>query len=471
MRRLWKEPHRIRGAQRPLGYSLARTLSQGADPILLGIEGVRLTVLLRLVVIVSAPVSGILLYTLAGPLYVVPAITVQMFIAMAAPRLYRVVVGSNIDRELPSLLLYLLPFSWSTKSVADVIVGLSGWRKPPFKWVSREAARLKLILDMGYDPVKALSVLAETTPSGRLRYILEMLVDASRTGLSREALASDLASTAIDEVRRSWSRYIEVARVSAEASVALIVAAAVLVPIAAFTGSGLSVLVLTTIVPALAGLALMLYQPELGLNASSSLPRLASLAAVFSAVVASLLQGGWAALAVLVPAAAAIEVLSFKAGRRSVRALVTLRKAVDRAKLGMPIEEELMASRPVLGRVVDALLEAVSVAGTVGVWGVMDRVYRAVSEAMRRAAEARLHALVLAGVSAIAPAIAMYSITLLSGMSEGTFLDITGAAAMAESWIRAAAAVIPLPAAVLYRPRAPTLVPSIVSIATLMYIS
>ena len=171
------------------------------------------------------------------------------------------------------------------------------------------------------------------------------------------------------------------------------------------------------------------------------------------------------------PAAAAIEVLSFKAGRRSVRALATLRRAVDRAKLGMPIEEGLMDSRPVLGRVVDALLEAVGVAGTVGVWGVMDRVYRAISEAMRRAAEARLNALVLAGVSAIAPAIAMYSITLLSGMSEGTFLDITGAAAMAESWIRAAAAVIPLPAAVLYRPRAPTLVPSIVSIATLMYIS
>ncbi len=447
-------------------------LTKNLDPIVMGIDGYRSVIYLRTFILGLSIPTVTTIYHFFGLPGSLLSLAILIVLYIGAPSVYRHIAASNLDRELTALLLYLLPFSWSARSVADVLISLSRWRREPFKWTSKEASRLETILGMGKDPLSALSYLAETTPSRKLRDVLEIIVDSSKSGISKESTIADLASIAIEQVRSSWKNYVELAQLAAEASVALVLSIAVIVPIASMSSIGLWALQLPILFSALFTFVLLIYQPTLGLNLSRPWLRFLPAVAVILATVLMVLKP-LASLTFLALTTILFEVIWRRFSSNFKRSLESFRRATDKARLGLPVAEDLQASRPLLGNVIDAMTEAVKIAGTLGVWKVMEKIYRTVREAIRSASDARSTSYILMGVSAIAPAISIYivkSIMSISGSGNIPAFNLNAVAPEAIKWVLLSTPLGIMPSATLHRPRFPSLIPSLIATVLALWI-
>ncbi len=447
--------------ERPLSSAV---LKRDLDPLIVGPEVYRSIIKIRTVILGMVLPIFTITYKLLGLPSALIALALTITAYFTSPSLYRSIMASELDREIVALLLYILPFSWSPRSVADVFASLASWKKAPFKWSSKEALRLTTLLNMGKDPLSALGRLAETTPSKKLKEVLEIIVDTSRAGISKERTIESLASTTVEEIRSSWKNYTELAQIAAESSIALMLSIAVIVPIASMAGSALWLLQLPLLISIVFTVLLLVYQPTLGLNYSSSWIRFVPLVLVL-VTTALLNENILYSIALLALFSIAIEVLWRRRSLNFKRALGNFRRAVDKARLGLPIVEELEKSRPLLGDVISAMVEAVKVAGTVGVWRIMDKVYGALREAIRSASEARSSSYILMAVSIMAPAMALYIVKAILSIGNGSPMAIgmEGMSLEATKWILLSTPLSVMPASVLHRPRMPSLVPSLIA--------
>jgi len=439
-------------------------LKKDLDPLIVGPEIYRSIVKIRIVILGMIFPVFLTTYKVLGLPLALIALALTITVYFTSPSLYRSFIASELDREIVALLLYILPFSWSPRSVADVFAGLASWKRAPFKWSSKEALRLTTILNMGKDPLSALAKLAETTPSKKLKETLEIIVDTSRAGISKERTIESLASTTVEEIRSSWKNYTELAQIAAESSIALMLSIAVIVPIASMAGNALWLLQLPLLISAIFTLVLLTYQPMLGLNYSGTWIRFIPLILVL--ITTALLNVNVIySIVLLVIFSILIEVLWRRRSLNFRRALNNFRRAVDKARLGLPIVEELERSRPLLGDVISAMVEAVKVAGTVGVWRIMDKVYGALREAIRSASEARSSSYILMIISIMVPAMALYIVKAILSIGKGSpmVLGIEGMSLEATKWILLSTPLSVMPASVLHRPRMPSLIPSLIA--------
>ncbi len=389
--------------------------------------------------------------------------------ALLVDRVYETVASSGIDDEVPSLLLYLLPYAWSTHTVADLIARLAESGSSAFKWMRREAARLKAMLDYGMDPLTAMRELARTTPSRGLRESLEEITHASRLGYSRTMLLSSLVPRALESIKKRWQSYSETAKVVSEVNAAVIVSIGALAPITAFTGAWMGALYIAALAPPLLTLTLALTQPSTGPGRAPLAVRLAPLGVASVAALVAYTKSAWAALALLGVAAAVSEVLGFRYSRMLSRALATLSRAAREARLGRPADALLEDARLIDPPVIEAIIGSVRVAGLSRVWvgvEVLERVYREAKGAMD---SLRGTAALSLAVTLMAVLTAYYTVAMLSAMPSAAQTGPTLFRVNVEGVLRLLEAIAPLagvPAGLLLRPQRPSLTPSLVLLAS-----
>ena len=433
---------------RALYRELALDSARLSDPILVGplaARGIRLVVVALESLAVSAAILAPLvqaLSTRAGAILALLSLA-SLGLSQLAPRAWRSVLASGLEGELPAVLVYLIPYTASPRYLVDVIAGLPSG---VFRWFQHEAARLRLILGLGRDPLTALQELAETTPSRRLREVLEEYTGLQLLGATSAQTSLRILDRAVGLVREKWRGYTEAARAVVELLAAGLVSVAALAPLAGGLPKGLA---------ALAGLMIMLAvfmllatRPRLGDTPRSPAgPILLGLGAALGAVLAAARGAVWGLLA-LAPPALLLEALALRAARREERALAALREAAERARLGMDPTGPLGEAQ-LLGPAIVAVVEATRIAGGIGVYGALQRLARVVEEARLLRRRAWLEGLVLEAVSAAAPAV----LAVALGRIEGLLQSLPGGAAahVPLGPVLGLAVLAPLPAAVLRR--------------------
>lgn len=416
------------------------------------------------------------LLALGQPLPAAAAAAAGVGLWLGAPRLYRSLVGSGVDGEIPALLAYLAPYAHSTptQGLAEVLAGLAGWRGPPFRWTRVEAARLKALLDSGRDTLTALQELARTTPSRALRKILGDYVNALRAGVPRRLVAQRLLDEALAGLRRSWQGYTAAARVLTELSAALAVLVAALAPAMALASIDPALAAPAALAPVAAAAWLSSSKPPLGLPRTNRAAQAAPLLAA-AAVAAALLAGlePRTALLALAPPAAAVEAYAAAKSRAWARARASLARALDKASIGLLDPGELLDSSEALPGVAEALARASTRAGTQGLSRALSTLARIVDEAYTLYRGAVSQALVLAATAIAAGAAGLYSIDAVASMLEHAPSQLAANAAALDAIRRVVAALsvtAPLPAAALARPYAPSLAPSLAAAAAVALI-
>ncbi len=386
--------------------------------------------------------------------------------AYALPRLARAAVGMGVDRELPGLLAYLLPYASSARHLVDVMADL---RVRGLRWSRLEAERLRYLLDLGHDPLSALRELASTTPSGKLRRALLEYVHSLEIGASRSQVTLRLLQAAIEELRAAWRSYTDLGRAIVEAVTTLVIAGVALAPVALLSGSmDPSLLVAPLIASPAAALLLVVTRPSIG-DARIGLAPLAivvlgTLASAGAALTLGLPEG----IALQAAVALASEVVGRRYAAREERAYQALREAADAAKYGGDLEEKLRSDTPLASGVVGAIIEATRIAGRLGVSEAVAHISRLVEEARGIVAQLRGQALLLAAIAAAAPAMAVYILASIASMASGGAPFAAGdprSLSYAAGLIASASPLAPLPAAVLQRGWRPSGGPSLVAIA------
>jgi len=454
---------RLRGEQASLLISNV-LLKLYPDPEVYGPTGARLLGRLRLALLALAALSApaaLLDYRLA---LLPAALAVASY---AAPALWRRLLGSLIDREVPAVLAYMLPFAAVTGYIADLVAGLAESRA--FRWARLEGERMKLLLNVGYDPVTALKVLVETTPSSALRDALIDYIYVQRVGASRSSVAIVLLRSALESVRSQWRGYQQIASLVADATLTLVVASALVAPLAAFAGDpGMAALAaLSPVVAAPLGVALLLgFRPSMGDPRPPTPVFVAFAAAPVALAAATAIAGPWKALAAGAVAALALEYAARIYDDRGRRALNTLKMAAEAARYGQDYQDLLKKAEALATGFVKAFIEASARAGRIGVGEALDYVYRVVMEARSQASSLKGHAVALAVIAAATPAIVILVLEIIEALSRaaGPFMP----SAMDFTWIEYLVAVtaplLAMPAAVLMRPWTPSLVPSLAAL-------
>ena len=426
--------------------------------------------LLRLTLLPTGLVSAAL-----TPLFGVAPLavgTLLMVGALLAPHALRSIIASGIDDEVPSLVLYLIPYAWSPHTVADLIARIAYVRRG-FRWLRLEARRLSMLLDWGLDPLTALQKLSHTTPSASLREVLDEFIHASRTGFPRSLLLARLAERALEGIRRRWQSYSELSRTLAEANAAIIVAAGVMAPLASVSGgSAAMVLPLSVLLPALGALASTILQPASGPGRTGLSLRLAPLLAGYVFVALALTAAGSTLLPLIAFGALATEAYGFRASMKIRRALRALGVAAREARLGRlsteMLEEAANLDRPVF----EAIIEAVRVGGATRIWTGLEMLERAYRSALRAVESTRSHAIMTTAVTLVSLAVSWYALGLMASLATQSHGMLpSAAAAEAAPFIRASAVAAGLSAGVLLRPRLPSLLPSLAMILTLTIMS
>ncbi|MEB3816424.1 MAG: type II secretion system F family protein, partial [Desulfurococcales archaeon] len=380
-------------------------------------------------------------------------------------KFYESILSSGLEDEVPSLILYLLPYSWSTYTIADLIVRLSDKASSGFKWLRHEACRLRLLLESGNDPLRALSLLAETTPSTSLKLLLEELVHASKIGYPRALVLSRLAERALEGVRRRWSSYAELAKVTAEVSAALMVALGALAPLSGFTGLNFNIISASVTAPALLSLLLVLMQPNAGPGRSPLTYRILPMAAIVGIALAAYSAGPIKALLVALPLTVVVEVAGVLHERKIKAGIDSLSKAAREARLGRPVEELLARAKPVDKPVIDAILDSTRIAGLSRAWAGMEFLERAYREALRTINSIRSSAFLVMAISLMASLTALYSASLLARIAASLTPESRVLALQVTRIIELLAPLTASSASILLRPRLPSLVPITVTLA------
>ena len=448
-----------------LGYDSARL----ADPVLVGPAAApRLRV--AIVMLASLAVASSITAVIVAPFSITHGIAllgvslVSVALYHGLPQIWRGILASGVDQELPAVLVYLVPYSASPKYIADVIASL-----PPgvFKWFSHESARLRLLIDMGLDPITALRRLAETTPSRRLREVLLEYTSLQLLGAQSSEASIRILDRAISMVREKWHQYREAGRAIVELSTAGLVSLVALSPMIGPASGVVTIGVMVILV--VASSYLLASRPKLGDYSLSATHALIPFTSSTAAAVLAVLGRTSLAVAVLLAAVIVGEIMHRWAHRRLVTAMRSLRSAAEKARLGLDYTRDLAGALP-LGGPVRAVLEASRVAGSIGVGQALVRLVRVVEEAGEQRKRASLEAAVLEGVSAASPPVMALAAAKLSNIlaAGGPLL---GAQAISLTPIIALAPLAPLPASVLRRGRAATPLAGLVSMLATLYIA
>ncbi len=459
------------GPLHSIARAAVRAAARGVKPSRLGVHGYRAVVKARLAASLAAPMASTALYWALGPLGLLGGLAL-LAIAVAAPSIYRYMLASGLEREAPALLAYMLPFAWTSKGLVDVIASLQSWRGRPFNWVRREAARLTVRLRLGADPITALEWLAETTPSKTLAAALRDYTHALRLGVPRSAVAQRLLDSAIDAMKASWRSYVSLARAAAEAAAALTVLVAALAPAAALSSIDPSLLSALLAAPAALTIVLVAGQPSLGLPQTPLMSRVAPLAVAGAASLLAASGYIYVALALLASAALLVEAYARLVSGRQSRAWASLSRAIEKARLGLIVEDDLKEAAPAAPGVLDALIESSRIAGTKGLTKALQGIYGIIAEARSLARSYSVQSLLMSIVAAAAAVIAVYAVDSLSQLSQvGHGLIDPAMISAIGGILLATSPLAPLPAAAASRPWAPTMVPSLAALAASLYVA
>ena len=455
----------------PRASALSRALAGLADPSEVGItpaKAIRLASASGFTVTGASLLAAMLVYTgyLEAPLW--PLILLAALGAMlsASKWVWRAVSGPMIDREVPALLSYLLPYSPVASHVADLIAELSDSKG--FKWVRFEAERLKVFMRLGMDPERALQRLVDTTSSRMLASTLSDYIYAQRLGAPKSQLTMILLRNTLETVRSQWDSYSQLVRGIGEIGVTLVVALAVAAPLAALMAGDTALLIAAApiLLAPLAALLLIALRPPLGDVSPGALTFAASYSLPFALALASLALGPREALILGAAAAAAVELVSAYWGRRADTALKELKRAADKARYGLDYKDSMERAEILARGVIRAVMKASMKAGRSGVGEALENMYRVFSEARSKASSIKGQAIVLALVSMLAPAIAIYSLRIMFESSPPGLLGFSDelAGTLVKLMI-AGAPLITLPAASLHRPWNPSLIPGLAAMA------
>lgn len=371
--------------------------------------------------------------------------------SLKAPTVWRLILGSGVDKELPAVLAYLIPYTRSPINIADLIASLEG---ESYFWVRFEASRLRFLLNLGYDPITALTKLAETTPSRALAEVIRDYVNTQSLGVSRSQLTLLLFRHAMDSVRSQWRSHIEFGRLVAEGIVAALVSMVALTPLILLGGGYPAILLIIPLVVAPAGaLAMIATRPSLGEYRLSYFELLLTLTVPVVAIMLNLKVSLDAGLAYLVGMTIVVEAIALGFKRLNSMALIELRRAVEEARLGLLPEERMARAEKAAGGVLKSIVEASRVAGTMGLGEALNQILTLVEEARRHVKEASTQAAILALLSSVSIPITIYALGILKTSLAIGNLNMVNPEAV-DSLARLLAATSPLialPASILQR--------------------
>lgn len=374
-----------------------------------------------------------------------------LVLAYIAPHAWRLLLGLGVDKELPILLAYLIPYTRTPVNIADLIAMANSGN---FYWVRFEASRLKYLLDLGYDPLTALRKLSETTPSRSLSSIIKDYVNAQSLGVSRSDLTLLLFKYAMDSVRDQWRSHIGFGGVIAEGIVAAIISMVALAPLVLLGGGYPVILIALPLVVAPAGaFALLATRPALGEYRLSYFELLLTITVPFIAVILNYKISLEAGLAYLIGMTLVVEAIALGFKRLNEMALKELRLAIEESKLGLMPEERLARAERVAGGVIKAIVSASRIAGTMGLGEALNQILTLVEEARRQVRAASLQASILALLSVASLPIAIYALNMLKIALTTGGLSVANAA-IVDSMVSIVAITSPLvalPASVLQR--------------------
>lgn len=419
--------------------------------------------------IASAAASPLSL-TLNPPWGLIPPLSSLLLLAASyiLPSAWRLALGRALDRELPALLAYALPYSAGSKYLADILANAP---REYFPWFSWEADRLRFLLAMGRDPLTALRELALTTPSRSLREALLDYVYSHEVGSPRSQVTMTLLEKAIGEARGQWRSHVDLGRAAVEALIVALMVSVVLAPLALISGgSALGAVALSLALAPISTISLIATRPALG-ESEAGLHIFAG--GVLVAVASSLLTYAFGALyggILLAPASAAYEYLYSRYRVREERAVAALREAAVGARYGRLIDEKLSETLPLAPKTMGAVIEALRYAGKIGVGEALAGLLRVIEAAKEAVSSARGAGLTLTGVAVAVPALAIYIVRALTGMGAAVEAFHPEGLEMLGSMILAASPILPLPGTVLWRGRVPSLLPSLFSL-TLSYMA
>ena len=418
--------------------------------------------IISLLLSMVSPAAFILKYPYNLLLPVIPIIII--IIIYIIPRMWRVVLSSGVDRELPSLLAYALPYSAGPKYLADVLVNAPSKYFPWFKW---EAERLRFLNDSGLDPISSLKKLAETTPSRKLRDILTDYIHSYELGSPRSQVTLRLLEKAVIEARSQWRSYMELGKGTIEALTALVLAVVVIAPLSFLSSNSSPVVALMpALITPLTTTLMVILRPEIGdLELGMSHVTIAFTMALISGIICYLISP-ITAIGLLALGAVTYELLYKRYRDEEDRAMAALREVAVSARYGRFIEEDLTRAMPVASKAIGALLAALSYAGKLGVGEAITSILRIVEEARESIMTARGQGLILAAVASAAPVVSVYIIETIVNIASGVpqfNVDIVSIKLL-ENVIIALAPLIPLPATILWRGKIPSLIPSLLSL-------
>ncbi len=416
-----------------------------------------------------SPISFMISYPFS---LILPLLSMLLIIFIyMVPRLWRLALAAGIDREIPSLLAYALPYSAGPKYLADVLANAPSRYFPWFRW---EAERLRFFNDSGLDPISSLKRLSETTPSRSLRDVITDYIHSHELGSPRSQATLKLLEKAVSETRSQWRSYVELGRGIIEALVAFVIAIVAIAPLSILS-SGVTpgVVLIPAILSPLATVILTLMRPGIG-DLEVGLQYIAlALAIALASGLLYYLTGAIPALIILLSGLILLELLYAKYKDLERAAVNVLREVAVSARYGRFVEEDLAKAKPVATRAIGALLSALAYAGKLGIGEAVSNILRIIEEAREAVASVRGQGFVMAAIATVVSAVAVYIVKAIGGLASGTQqfgVDASLVEALERS-IVALSPLTPIPATILWRGRIPSLIPSIISLILCIIIS
>ncbi len=406
-------------------------------------------------------------YDLYSGLWILLATVFVYLVAEGTPYIWRSLLASGIDNELPALLLYLVPYVGSPKYLADVLSSVPSYI---FKWIKHESAKIKLLYSMGYDPLGVLKKLQESTPSKKLQLIITEYLNMQAIGATNTAIALRITNRTLENIKEKWSTYSKIGRIGVEAAVTSLIALGVMLPIS--SGSSIAlILSLPFIAILLSSLILLMTRPKVG-----DMPRDRKITGVtiagLSISIFGIIIGEYvfAVLALLVSSIVG-EFFYYKLKKKEQEALINLRVAVEKAKYGQDYEEYLRKASTIDEGILNAVIQASRIAGTIGLGEALSQLIRILDEAFIVRRNIWFEAIILEAISILAPVISIITLEKTIAFMQSTS-GLLGISLMSVdmSNIIVLAPLAPIIASILRRGCNYTTTSSLISLVTLFLV-
>ncbi|MEB3765741.1 MAG: hypothetical protein GSR77_06215 [Desulfurococcales archaeon] len=376
------------------------------SPMVAGKLRIILVILLTYSTIASVTAPLVAILDLNTALYIITSSIILYVIAETLPIIWRSVEGSGVDSEIPALLLYLIPYMGNPKYLADVLEDVP---EDVFKWTRHEASKLRMLSRLGLDPVSSLRKLQELTPSRRLRIVLSEYLNLQAIGATRASIALRITSRALDAIRDSWANYSQIGKLGVEATVTSLVAIGALLPLAG-GDSALYVVVLPVVAVIVTGVALLLMRPRIGDSPRKWYIPLIALSGIALSVI--LITLGYKYTAIFPAAISSLigELSYVKIKQSEEQALINLRVAGEKARYGQDYMGALEEAKAVGEGIVEAVIRASRIAGSIGLGEALSDLARILDEAYSIRRRVWIESILLEAISIIAPIIALVTL-------------------------------------------------------------